>query len=464
MEETLKIILLNLVVYFRTLRYDIVIDDNCRKFHQKDLHKNWLVRLYRISKYSGHGGFPLPIEHLLTIIIHTSVCVAIYLCLGKNNISFIAALLFSVHPANNQVSIWMNGKRFGVVTLLVLLMWGLKPYGLIFYVISPIWHYAALPAIFLYHQYWWVWFLLITPLFFYKKIINKIGSRWERIPPGEIKIIRPRKLITLTKMIGYHFLHCLLPRKMSFYHMFMERMGFSKEDNDYWYAYNKDFWIGLGVSLSLIVLIVFNWGNLLGFGLFWWLLFVLMWCQFPVGLTQAVAERNYYLPNVGLCYALAYLLPDYLLMALFIYYLTKLWFYMPCYKDLKEFYRYALFTFPEHFRARAHIVQRELQEHRLFWALRDAGIGLGHHPKDCTLNILMAQALMGIGAWLKAKEYLDRAKANLIPGQEEHFVGVINSFNNIIDNQIKKVGKPPKRIKPDEVIEIKPDQIVREEE
>lgn len=452
------LVLLNLLVFGRTIWYDIVIDDNCRKFHTKDLHKNIFVRLYRNTKYSGHGGLPLKLEHSFTILIHTAVCIAIYLCFGKTPQSFIAALLFAVHPANNQVSVWMNGKRFGVTALLIVLAYGLKPYGIVFYILSPIWHASGLPALLLFHEYGWVWLLLIVPLLFYKKIINKIGSRWERIPYGEIKVIHPKKVIILIKMLGYHFCHCLLPRDMSFYHMFMERLGFSEEDNKKVYAFNKDFWVGLIVVLSLGMAMTLYWGTPIGLGLFWWVIFIVMWCQFPIGLTQAIAGRNYYLPNVGLCLALSHILPYELIIMLFTYYLTKLWFYMPAYKNLEEFYRYALFAFPNHFRARAHVIQRELQEGKVFWALRDCGIGLRHTPKDCTLNLLMAQSLMAVGAWGKAKEYLGKAKGCMVLGQEEHFTNVISMFNGLIDKQMSGQGVG-KRLGPNEVIEIKASQI-----
>jgi hypothetical protein len=371
-----------------------------------------------------------------------------------------AAILFSVNPSNNQVSTWLNGKRFSVVAILTLLAYTYRPWGVIFYIIAPIWHMSGLPAMFI-CGYWW---LLIAPIIFHRKLINKIGSRWEKIPPGEIKTIRPRKLVILIKMLGYHFLHCLWPRKMSFYHMFMERFGFSDEDNTYWYSFNKDFWIGLVVCAKLTLLITFNWGNPIGFGLLWWLIFILPWCQFPIGLTQAIAERNQYLPNIGLMYAVSFcclqvpLLGDYALVAIFTYYLTKLWFYMPAYRGLEEFYRYALYEFPDHFRARAHCIQRYLQEHRIFWALYHAGIGLKHTPKDCTLNLLMCQSLMAIGAWAKAKEYLDKAMNNVVPGQDKHFEGVFNNFSAIIKDQMKN-PRSVKRMKPNEVKDIPPSAI-----
>jgi hypothetical protein len=381
---------------------------------------------------------------------------------GKNELSFITALLFSINPVNNQVSIWLNGKRYAIVAILILLAWAFKPYGIVFYLISPIWHYGGTPAalLYLFSPHKWILLLLLIPLIIsYKTVIDKIGTRWERIPYGEIKRIRPKKLVILVKMFGYIFLHSLLPRKMAFYHMFMERFGFSKKDNDHCYSFNKDFWLGLPCILIVPVLIKLNWNNPLGFGLFWWVIFVFPWLQFPIGLTQAIAERTYYLPNIGLMYSLSWVLlkapyGSYLITALFVYYLTKLWFYMPAYKDLEEFYRYSLFQFPDHFRARAHTAQRRLQEGRIFWALKETGEGLHLNPTDCTLNLLMAQCLMTVGMYQEASKYLKRAKQNSILGHEKYILKTINNLQGIIDNQLR--GKTSQKIQPNEVVKVTP--------
>ena len=70
----------------------------------------------------------------------------------------------------------------------------------------------------------------------------------------------------------------------------------------------------------------------------------------------------------------------------------------------------------------------------------------------------MAQGLMAIGGWVKAKEYLEKAKANIIPGQEKYFNHLINQFNTIIDDQIKN-PRPIKFVREGEPLEIEPSQI-----
>ena len=427
MTAILSIVGFNLLVYFRTIFYDMVIDDNCRRFHIKDIPKNRWLKLYRITKYSGTGGISLWADHLITLTLHIGVCCLIYVCFGRNDISFITALIFSIHPVTNQVSIWLNGKRYAIMAICVLVSYALPKIALLCYTVALFWGYCGLPAILLYQLPIWAWIALVAPMVVISKpLINKIGSRLEHIPHGEIKRFRLRKLVIAVKILGYVFLHCLVPRRTSFYHMFMERFGFSKKDNDYWYSFNKDFWVGLLLSTGIVWLTIVNWDNYLGLGLFWWLIFTLPWLHFPFGMTQAISERVYYLPLIGLVLAVVFSAYTWLLYPYYMYILigygvfclTKLWFYMPAYRNVDTFYEYALHEFPEHFRARAHVIQKNLQDQKIFYCLRDCGVGVKYHPNDCNLNILMAQSLMALGFWDKAKEFLKLARENIIPGQE----------------------------------------------
>lgn len=459
--EAAAIVILNLIFYARTIRYGLVIDDSCRKYHEKDLQKNPLVRLFRITRYSGYGGIPVWADHLLTILLHTAVAVSIYYVFGANNVSFWAAMLFSVHPVTNQVSIWLNGKRFAIMTLCMLWMYHFGLWGLPLYFLGFMWHYGVLPGVLILGK--------VSPLILlamgllclisYKQIISRIGTRWERIPPGEIKRIRLRKLVLAVKIFGYVTLHCLFPRRMSFYHMFMERFGFSEEDNKYWYSFNKDFWVGV---LTLLFLGGIWWvfkSTPLGFGIVWYCIFLSPWLSFPLGFTQAIADRVYYLPLTGLVLSMTYalsLMPygGYVYLALLGWFASRLFFYQPAYRDFDNFYRYALHEFPDHFRARTHEIQRRLGENRVFWALYHCGVGLGYHPNDYMMNLLMTQSLMAIGAFAKAKEYLEKAEKLMVPGQERYQQKVINDFATIIDNGLK--GQPMRQIKPDENREVSP--------
>lgn len=53
-------------------------------------------------------------DHALTSFIHALICVFIYLGFGKDNLSFIASLLFAFNPTNNQGSVWISGRAYAL--------------------------------------------------------------------------------------------------------------------------------------------------------------------------------------------------------------------------------------------------------------------------------------------------------------------------------------------------------------
>ena len=64
--------------------------------------------------------------------------------------------------------------------------------------------------------------------------------------------------------------------------------------------------LGHLAQIMIWTLIVLNWGNGIGFGLFWWYCFITFWAHYPFGtMHQAIGTRYCYLANVGLMYALA---------------------------------------------------------------------------------------------------------------------------------------------------------------
>ena len=46
----------------------------------------------------------------------------IYLALGKNNLSFLTAILFSINPVNIQGSVWISGRNYVISSILTLAM------------------------------------------------------------------------------------------------------------------------------------------------------------------------------------------------------------------------------------------------------------------------------------------------------------------------------------------------------
>ena len=119
------LILIGIVVatYLPTIKFSVIVDDIK---HYEKIQKGLFGTLkdnFRlgnlISRLYGGGTFytnkykhNTEIDHAFTIFLHAVVCVLIYLALGKNEISFWAAALYSVNNVNNQTSIWLNGRRY----------------------------------------------------------------------------------------------------------------------------------------------------------------------------------------------------------------------------------------------------------------------------------------------------------------------------------------------------------------
>ena len=422
--------LLNIVVYWRTIFYDVLIDD-CNRIlkARKDYQKYNIVRkIWRNLHYSGNHTLNLKLDHSINIVLHTVVCCMVYVAFGKTPLAIFTALLFAIHPATTQVSCWLNGKRYAIMTMLVLAVWILKPVGIWLYVFIPIWQMGGIPAPFLYltTQWWYVPFFALPLLWFTRKYwVERIKGRLDFMPAGEYKRFTFRKLVNFVKMFGYYTLHCMFPRRLSFFHTFLESFGFSKEDNDKWYKLDWTFWRGIATMVVVFTSMIYFWGTPIGLGLYWYVIFIVMWLNFPVAICQSFSERACYLSIIGLTYAIVNaiaLAPPtiriILYTALATYYITKLWYYIPAHKDIKTFYKYTFLEFPDHFRAYAHEAQRYLTQQKMFSALHYCTEGLSYRPKDCRLNVLMAQSLMGLGYFAQAREYLKRAESNMQAGEE----------------------------------------------
>ena len=132
------IIVINLALYIKTLRFRFVSDDfSCWKnppVAKNAWHKLWLqitgqMKIYAKSIqfiYTNKKLFMAIVrkeemEHLLTLLIHIGICVTIYFTFGVSWISFVAAMLYSTNPVNNQGTIWPSGRGYAFPILFLVL-------------------------------------------------------------------------------------------------------------------------------------------------------------------------------------------------------------------------------------------------------------------------------------------------------------------------------------------------------
>src|SRR3990167_9423919 len=262
--EVIWLIVINLVLYFHTLRFKLVSDDfsvfhNPPKF-KNELHKAWL-RFTGQGKWSsrtltffkdetGKWKFGVvntaEVEHLLTLIIHICICIAFYFAFGANQTAFIGALLYAVNPANNQATIWPGGRGYALPILSILLSMAIP-------ILSPVLLYFCswytigfLAPLVLIGSKWWYLLALMPFIWFLhgRKYTTAITKKAKFESYTHDRTYDIHKLTVYIKTFGFYFAYCLLPLKVTFYHNFLQSMAGSMRHKAI-SVWDKYFWIGV---------------------------------------------------------------------------------------------------------------------------------------------------------------------------------------------------------------------------
>lgn len=415
-EKICIILLVNFCFYFKTLGYKYSSDDIPSS--QRPKEKNKWKNAYLVLE--GHLKSNPVIDHALTIFLHALVCVGIYLGFGKNNISFIAALLFSINPANNQGSVWISGR--GYVLSALGMVWTLAipflaPLFLLICTYSNAGFLAPIALIGSNHP----WVVLLLPLvwgFYWKRFSSNVKQKMDKEMFTEDKAIKPEKIVLAIKTFGFYTLLALIPFKNTFYHSFLQSASGCGKDKAYTMK-DRFFWAGL-VTLVLIIiyLILIPW-NMISFGLIWWCISLAPFCNF-MRLSQEIAERYMYVPNLGLMIVLATVLINYpVAIGVFLaMYATKLWFYMDAYQDDYYLLEYACLNSPQswfawHVRGMKRWDNQSYQEAIIIWTMARM-----ISPKEFKINFNIATALKMSGHHKEANNFIKVAADNIPSGQE----------------------------------------------
>jgi len=419
-ERIFILIILNLIVYFRLLRYGYIIDDNCIP---QGKGKNFLQTFWwqlTSRKYSN-----LQVEHLQRLAVHIINSCLIYIAFGKTDVSFLAALLFSVNPWGNQVPCWLNAIGYGMSCMLVLLMVIFKGWAWVFYLFTLLWHLtpAFAPFLFLYIGPWQKVFIIIpymlivflskgrVPL--YKVQDNATMFERGKYATWPLTHIYPKKFIFIVKTYAYYTLNILFPRRLGLFHIFGYSFGLATTDTNKWQKVCPLFFAGIGLMITNLYLIIRFWGTPLSLGLFWYNLFIGQWCNFVI-LYQTITDRYSYLAQVGMMLALAYILSimpyGYYIAAVFLtFYTTKLSYYLPAFKSMEDYIDMNLVEFPDNYACWNWVGILESGKNRKFSAIRAWAKGLHYRPNDYRLNFNLGQLLRIMGYLDEAEKYLYQA-------------------------------------------------------
>lgn len=437
------IALLNLIVYYKTLFYGYVGDDVERAERQQEFknawHRRWL-------QFVGLKHINSMVSHLITLLTHTACCCAIYLALGKNNVSFLTAILFSINPINMQGSIWISGRNYVTSSILTLGMVGFPSLAWLFYMATSNFAVNAwfAPLVFLGTKYWYmvgiipvIWLVMQTNRDTLKRKLWETGGL--KTTNTEMRAMKPRKIIPFLKTYLYYFILCIFPFQLGVEHNFLRGFGTNATDNKKGYKLDKLFYGGLilaifGAAMALRG-IIYGWQPW-GWGLFWFSVNIAMWNNY-ITIQQQISERYCYLANIGLMYALASIIINYpIAIAVFITaYLVRLWYVSDMYLSDYWAVEYTLHEMKDmHYMWLMRGVKKYMaQDYQ--GALYDFNEAYLHKPYDLKILYNLSVISFILGDTVKAREYFEKAKQNIYDELDE----VIKPAFDSLENNIKAV-------------------------
>jgi len=441
MVSYLIIILVCLFFYRQTVNYGYIIDDMEVATHKRT--GNWLRDLW--YQIRGHSYFNPKTEHTITLLIHTINCCLIYWAFGMNQVSFIAAMLFSVNPVNNQASVWLSGKVYALGAMFMLIGWGVKTIYPITYFLGSYFSLNVVPTPLLFlmaRPHWWVLLIGVMILAYRMRLLFEPSRRFKDSSPEMQEYVfskSPKRLIVPLKTFGYYLRLCFFPIRLGMCHEYLHVFGLTKKETDMWFKPDKYMFLGLSAISFLILGLVKGWDML---GLYWFTLCMLPWSNFVV-LNHPICERYAYLANIGLMVFVAKLcsltpLGSYLAVGLWVYYATRLFYFLPAYKTNLEYFKLNVDNFEN---VAIGYNQEGLERIRFNQAGTAVDIfaqGLFSRPNDFRLNYNLGNLLIGMGRFLEARSYIYKAEQNLDPNNN-YAVWMENI--NILKHKIREGGK-----------------------
>ncbi len=423
-ERICIILLVNLIFYARTVRYKYVSDDipvSQKPPHFRNKwHKYWL-------HFIGAAKLSPQLDHLQTLLIHAVICVLIYLAFGKNNISFLAALLYTFNPVNNQGSVWISGRGY---TLPALALLG----AMAFPILSPIllffcsWFTAGFlaPLGLIGSPQWYL--LTVMPLIWFlhsRKFKKAVISKREGETYTEDQRFHPRKIILAIKTFGFYLVLCIFPYKITFYHSFLQSCAGNSIMRKRAYYPSHFFWIGLVSIIGWGIYSLHHW-TAISWGFLWYALNIAPYCNL-IRVNQEIAERFVYIANIGLMFLLSNIIigHPFVIIGILTFYITRMWYVMPMYVDDYWITEYAVAEDPGawyawHVRGMKRWSTQSYKEALILWVMAKL-----ISPKEFKVLMNIATVLRCLKNNAEADEYVKLAAANIVEGQEKEAWAVI---------------------------------------
>lgn len=432
MENLVKILIIitaTFALYWRSLKYKYVSDDIPVYKNPPKFKNAWHKRLLQ---FLGSAKIKPKEDRLITIGIHSLICVMIFLAFGRNDISFLAALLFAFNPTNNQGSIWISGRGYTLPALALVSAVAfpiLAPWLLLF----CSWFTAGFfaPVALLGSKYWFLLFLL--PIIWgvhYMKFKTAVKSKHTSETLAEDKRFHIGKIILAIKTFGFYLALCVVPFRITFYHSFLQSCAGNEIMRKRAYSLCKFFWIGLTSILAWLVYSCFHW-DMISWGFLWYAVNIAPYCNL-IRLNQEIAERFVYIANIGVMLLLANFISGNIILstAFIVFYATRTFFVMPMYKDDYFITEVAVIEDPNawwawHCRAMKRWDTKSYHEALILWVMASL-----ISPKEFKLLMNIATVLRLLKNDKEADHYLKLAQENIVEGQEEQALEFIKKHKS----------------------------------
>lgn len=458
------IILFNLILYWKTLKFGIIVDDikQYQTIKEGSASSSNILQSLKIRLYGGgtFGLYSIP-DHALAIFFHTCICVLMYMALGYDKIALTASLLYACNSANLQTAVWLNGRRYAITIILLLLMMVYQPWGLILYFATFFFQVTAVLAPILFITKYPLLALAIPILIAlnWADIKEVVDIRIQRIVYEGQRKFTPKRLIIITKSFGFYFFKMLFPGRTLMQYRNLFWWGIEKKKNEECYKPNLEFWKGIVAFIAIGAgLFYFKGQNLL----MWIFMFlsVLQWCAI-IPFFQINTDRYISLPNVFMMYFLAYFIhmtpfANEITIGILTMYSTGLLSNMEMYRSIDDFHRYQLYycpdiTIPRRDRIKYYMRKTQQNPYTLFTAWGIIEEGLRYNPDDYIMLYHAAECAWFIGAFPQAEKLLDLAEKNFYLNQEDFQSKEVHRLRGMIpkvhDNAQEKERRMKQRLK-----------------
>lgn len=457
-----------IALFYKAMYCGYVVDDVQQEYTFKSKHglkqllreKKVSIWKYLLESCYGAGFFNnAQQEYVFTLVVHYINCCLIF----HMSQSWMAAVLYLVNPVNNQTALWMNGRRYALTILAVLLTWNWHFLGVVLFPFCALIHISGIvaPLLLVNTPYWpLIPVFAVSGYFIFRKRLYKVflTRRAEFKAGNENHNLNWRKGILYIKSVGYNFQNCIFPIKPAMYHDFLFHFSNSVEDNEAGYSFNWEFFKGLALTGGLIYMIAVQHN----FWAFWFLLFISPWCNI-YQVTMNASDRYCSLANVGAMLMLAGIIQSLpapyntsVFIGFTIFYVLK---YQPlfrAYTTIENFYLYHLNQAPDLVIPRFYLCRYYLERKDIYSAFATIQQGRRYRPNNFMFLFSLMEILFQLGkvdSALKvmavAEKYIPMCEVDdvkkFFADRREQFKKEINTIEDIRKKRSKNVhnnGRP----------------------